>query len=146
MPRTPGVNPKYGAERTCTYSIMQYMLATRNTLRSAHPSLILWYNTLHIYISDLIWTRVMVWGAWDPRGHPKVRCRTYVYLQYNAVHVSYKKHIKKCTPIIDTLIQYTSYIYLRPHRILALSKMFLGPLGWLYFSPRTYPLSSNLHH
>ena len=49
------------------------------------------------------------------RGHPKVGGRTYVYLQYSAVDVSYEKHIKKCTSIIDTLIQCTSYTYLAPH-------------------------------
>ena len=71
----------------------------------------------------------MVRGAWYPRGDPKVGVRTYVYLQYIAVDVSYYKHIKKYIPIIDTLIQYTLYIYIAPHVISQLGEGRMVPQG-----------------
>ena len=60
----PRGQPKVGGERTCTYSIMHLMSATKYTSRSTRISLTFWYNALHIHISYLIGTHSLVRGAW----------------------------------------------------------------------------------
>ena len=65
-----------------------------------------------------------------PQGWPQSRGAKGPVPTCIAPSSSHKKHIKNYTPIIDTLIHFTSYVYLIPHWNLARSEMFLVPQGW----------------